>query len=109
MVRRIREVLRLEAESEPVTVDHSTFPVDGTIEEVAGVELDTWLVRGDVERAAARRLDDARRMPLPRTCSIEHEVVIVPTRNLQLLVRLGDTRTDRGRLAEVERGTLHGR
>src|SRR3982751_1303543 len=86
-----------------MTVDAPTLSVDRPVEEVARVELHARLIGGDLEGAAARRLDDARGARLARSRSIENEVVIVSTGNLQLLVRLGDPRTDGCRRAEIER------
>src|SRR5438067_401008 len=84
-----------------MTVYLAAFAVDRTVEEVAGVELYARLVRVDVERAAAHRVDDAGGV-VPWTPSVEHPVVVVAAGDLELLVRHVDPRADRRRLAEVE-------
>src|SRR5580765_3400129 len=106
MVRRIGEVLSLEAErGSPVE------PVACEIEVVAGVELDAWFRGCDVEGAAARRVDCARGAPdagarggdgllaVPHDRVVEHEVVVVTVAAPELFLVRIDPRANRGRRA----------
>ena len=67
LVRRVGEVLRLEAERRSAARTRAPpLPVHRAVEEVAGVELHARLRRRDLQRAAARRLGRrARRAPSP--------------------------------------------
>ena len=53
VVRSVGEILRFEAESGVRAVGGARVAAGGTIEVFAVVELDTWLVRGDFQHAAA--------------------------------------------------------
>src|SRR4051812_35757683 len=66
LVRRIREVLRLEAEAETMSVDAVALSVDRAVEEVAGVELHAGLRRVHVEGTPRRRLEHVSGVREPR-------------------------------------------
>src|SRR5579872_912318 len=53
MVRRVGEMLRLEAERGSLLIDAAALAGQRPVEEVAGIELHAGLGRGDVERASA--------------------------------------------------------
>ena len=74
MVRRVREVLRLEREPHPCPVGASSLAAGGAVESLAGVEVDPRLGRGDREAAAAHGvIEFARslfnRASRPRCCA----------------------------------------
>src|ERR1043166_5120137 len=93
-------MLRLQAEPEAVAIHAATLSRDRAVEEVPRIELHTRLVRRDVERTARARLDDAHHMAHARP--VEDPIVVIPARDLQLLVRLGDPRPDRRWRPEIE-------
>ena len=106
LIGRIGKVLRLEAEGGPAAVNLATLPVDCAIEEVPGVELHPGLRGQDLHHAAGFRLRDARRKRQAVSGAVDYKVVIVALSEFQLLVVRIDARTDRCRLAKVERGAL---
>ena len=84
MIRRIGEVLRLEAERDP-----AAEAVSRPIEIVAGVELHARLVGPDLELPSGIRLDDVRRQTR-RVAGrpVQHEGVVVPVGPHHLLGRM---------------------
>src|SRR5690349_19936669 len=90
VIRRVGEVLRLQRQRPAMAVDLTAFAPDRAVEEVARVELNSRLVGVDVESAAAGRLDDSGGM-VARAAAVEHPIMVVTARDLELLVRLVDT------------------
>src|SRR3982751_6381816 len=111
MVRRVRIMLRLQRQTITKAIDCPAFAGDGPIEEVTGVKLQARLSGGDVHRATACRLDDARReyqRVRRRAAAIEYPIVIVAVAVPNLGIRsLIYSRSDRCWRPEVERLTLH--
>src|SRR5580765_4494871 len=66
MIRRIREVLCLQAESITVFVNVAFLASDRSVKEVACVELDRRLSGRNLEHASCRRLIDAGGQTKPR-------------------------------------------
>src|SRR4051794_17311973 len=113
MIRRIRKMLGLQGQTIAEPVHSAAFAGDGAVQEIAGIELQTWLGGRDLHRATTRRLDDSRRKK-QRVCRgavpIQHPVVVVAVAVANLgVLPLVDSRSDCRRRAEVEWRALHGR
>ena len=107
LVGRVGEVLRLEAEPEPVAVHRTALAGDRAVEEVPRVELHARLRRRDVHDAAGGRLAHRDDAPERAGVAVEHPVVVVALAVRDLLVLRVDAGADRGGGAEVERRALH--
>ena len=110
MVRAIGEVLRFQREGTVFAV--ATADADGgTVEEAGGVNLHPRLGGQTFQRAPAVGIVNARSKLGLRGVAVlvQHPVLVVAIRNGELLIFLPNARADCGRLAEVERGALHGR
>src|SRR2546427_299597 len=83
-------MLRLETERGAMAVYPPTLPRNRAVQEVARVELDPGLRCTDLERAAARRINDARRAHETTCRTVQDPVVIITFAKTQLLVRLVD-------------------
>ena len=62
MIRRIRKVLGLEAQSATLRIRNATFPLDGAVQKVPGVELNAGLIRQDLQHAPTPWLIDFGRL-----------------------------------------------
>src|SRR5947209_12599788 len=105
-VRRIGEMLRLEAETASRAVRVTRFAGIAR-QPVARVELHARLGRRDIERAPARRLDHPRGM-VHAARSVQDEVVVVAVREAELRVIAIDPRADGRARAEIERCAIDG-
>src|SRR6266508_358617 len=101
-VRRVGEVLCLQAQPGAALVDMTRLAGDGAVEKVARVELDARLGRGHIERAPRRRILDARGVTERPRRSVDHPVVIVAGAVAELRMVRVDAGANRDRLAEVE-------
>ena len=106
MIRRIREVLRLQAEAVAALVDVAFLSGDGAVEKISRVELDAGLRGRDLQHATARGFVDARGQTEAVAFPVDHKVVIVAVAEDQLLVAVVDARADLRRRGEVERRAL---
>src|ERR1044071_2084086 len=95
-------MLRLETERGAMPVYRPILPRDRAVQEVARVKLDPRFGGADLEREAARRIDEARRAHETTSRTVQHPVVIVSFTKAQLLVHLLDARSDGGGRAEIE-------
>src|SRR5438045_2544814 len=104
MVRRVREVLRLEAHAVALPIREAARAEQASIEKIARVELDPGLGRLDVEDAAAARVDESgRRVERAGWRSrrhVEDPVVVVAASQQQLRVAATDPSADRRRPTE---------
>src|SRR5204863_6603670 len=105
MIRRIRKVLRLEAESRPPTVGPAALSGDSA-EEIPGIELNAGLRCQNLERAAALRIDEPSRRLQARDAAVNDPVLIVAAAVFQLHVVFGNTGADRRGLTKVEGRSL---
>src|SRR6266568_3730570 len=103
MIRRIGEMLRLQAQGIALLVDMSRFAGDRAVEKISRVELHAWFGCGDIEGPAAGGILDACGAHETGLAAVQHEVMVVPGAVPQLLVVRADARPDRSRLAEIER------
>src|SRR5207244_5550771 len=92
-VRRVGEVLRLEAEAGAFAV-HVTALAGRYIETIPRIELHARLSGLDDERASRLRFDHARG-EMHAASAVQHEVVVVAGAVAQLLVVGVDARADR--------------
>src|SRR5215469_7510075 len=99
-------MLRLKAESVTPLVDVPALARDGTIQEVARVELYRRLRRRNFEHTARGRLVHAGRRRHPCTLAIEHEVVVISVPEDELLIVVFDPGPDPGRLREIKGSAL---
>src|SRR5207249_6992349 len=60
VIGRVGKMLGFEAQPGAVRVHAAALSFNSAVQEVAGVELHAWLGRAHIERATARRLQDAR-------------------------------------------------
>src|SRR5437870_2175563 len=103
MIRRVGEVLGLQAEPASQAVDLASLADDRAVEGVPRVELEAGLCRQHLEDPSGYRSDERRRGDQAGALAIEDPVVIVAAREGELLVACADARADRRRLPEVHR------
>src|ERR1700694_4412880 len=108
MVRRVRIVLRLEAQRVVLRMLLTRLAVLRSIQEVAGVELHARLRRSHREYASTARIVDPSCGLDLAVLAAQHPVVVVAPGDLQLLVILSDACANRSRMPEVERCALDG-
>ena len=77
MVRRVREVLRLQAESRVLFVGYAVLSFQTPIEKVAGIKLYTGLGRQDLESATAYGFVESRRESKRAIPIVQNKIVIV--------------------------------
>lgn len=106
MIRRIRIVLRLQAESVTPLVDVAALSSDASIQEVTRVELHSRLCRRHFEYAACRGFVHSRGQCHPSTFAVDHKIVVISVTERELLVVVVDPRPDPGRFGEIERRSL---
>lgn len=98
--------MRFEAEAGVLFVDSSSFACQGTVEEIAGVELESRLSGVDFEDASAAGFENACGQFRAFSGSfIEDEVEVVADR---LSTRAGQILADRLGLGEIEGGIANG-
>lgn len=100
LVRGIGKVLCFQAEAVMLQVGFAALAGDRPVQEIPGVELETWLGRADLHDPAALGLNHPRRqvhLPAPAP---EDKIVVVPAFDL------GDAFADGMRRREVERRVL---
>src|SRR4051794_35198513 len=107
MVRRVREMLRLQAEAGPETIRVTALSFYAAVEEVSGVELNARLRGGYIECSTGRRIDHVNHRPETPHLSVQYEIVIVALAALKLFVVRVNTFAYIVGLAEVERRSLH--
>ena len=110
LVRRVREVLGLQRKAIALAVLPATRAVQRAVEEVARVELDPRLVGLDRQQASAGRIEQLGcSVELTRLGRwvVEHEVVVIPTSEHELLVAVADALADRVERREIERRSEH--
>src|SRR6185437_3590308 len=100
-------MLRLETEGPTMDVSRPAFALDGPVQEISGIELQPGLIREDVEGPPRRRLHYAGGMRQSRA-PVQHEVVVIPTGNLELGIGVADPCPDGVPLPEIEGCTGHG-
>jgi hypothetical protein len=107
VVRRVGEVLGLEAQAVVAVVAGTGAAHEGAVEEVPGVELEARLGGVDLEHAAARRVAQAGGRGRTRGAgrAVEDEVVVVAAARL---LERADALADPARRAEVEGRPRHG-
>src|SRR6185437_7742467 len=103
MVRRVREMLRLQAEAIPQRILRTRPALERAVEEVARVELHARLRRFDAQHAAASRVIYLCRGVKYTHLSAQNPVMVVTTPELQLLVVRIDALANYVRAREVER------
>lgn len=107
MIRRIRVVLGLEAETIAEIVDLASLPDERPVKEVTGVELDARLRGDDFHDTTALRFLDLGDHAEVAGEFIGHPVVVISTGKLELRVIIVDPRPDGGGHAEIKGGPLH--
>src|SRR5206468_657027 len=107
MIRRIGEVLRFQRQggAELVNAAHA---VNGSVQKVARVELNTGLVCEDLHHAARFRVFHFGGQRRSAGLVVQHEVLIVAVGEFQLFVGGPDTAADDHRGSEVERSAGYG-
>ena len=108
MVRAVGEVLRLETETRPKSVNCTAFPNHVPVEMVPGVKLHPRLCCQHIEHAAGTRVHDPRGKTQRARFAVYDVIVVVANAELQLLVLLIDTLAYTLRCAEIERRPLDG-
>lgn len=106
LIRRIGEVLRLQAESVAMLV-RVTVAADRAIEEVAGIELHSGLRGRNFQDASGRGFVNARGQDQARTFAVDHEIVVVSMGKLELFVVVIDAGADLLWFGEIERRSLY--
>src|SRR5438093_5839562 len=90
LVRRVREMLGLEAEGGPPLVGPASLPLDAAVEKVPRVELHARLGRLDLHDAAARGVVGLGREPEGAGIAVDHPVEVIAPAEAELLVLLVD-------------------
>ena len=107
LVRRIGIVLRLQAEAVAELVGAATLAREFPVEKVAAIELQAWLRREHLHRAARRRLMHGGGESEAASLVVQHPVVVVTAAELHLFVCRVHAFADGVRGGEVERRSLH--
>src|ERR1019366_4181653 len=103
VVRRIREMLSLQAEALVLFILHAVAPGEGSIEEVTGVELHAGLGGFDRHAPAALGVGHDGCKAQRSSIAVEHPIVIVTAAQLDLFVVGVDACAHNLGLAEIER------
>src|SRR3984957_8556481 len=107
MVRRVGIMLRLQAQRGVPLIPFLRLAIRCSIQRVARVKLPPRLSRGHRHHATARRVVYASRCLHFAILSAQHPVDVIPSGDLHLLVVLVNTLANHGRLAKIERRSLH--
>jgi len=70
-------VLRFQTQPGTSRIGASRFPDERTVEEIAGVKLNTWLGCKDLQRSTTRRLEHPRRRHKAIVVAVHDEVMVV--------------------------------
>src|ERR1700722_14463618 len=106
MIRRIREVLRLQAHCKTGFVDFASLAGRGGAQKVAGVDLDSRLSGPGFHDTASRGfIKNSCQTRHGFHAGIQYPVVIVAVTKFQLFVILVDARANGGGLPEIKRRT----
>src|SRR5947209_1075724 len=100
-------MLRLEAEAGSKGVNQAFFSGDGAVQVIAGIELNAWLRREDLQHAARGGIDDTRCEPGSGAAVIQHVGVVIADRPFQLLVVSFDTLAGARWMAKIERSACN--
>src|SRR2546422_749500 len=100
-------MLRLHAESVAELINPAAFALEGAIEKVAGVELQTRLAREHFQHASGGRFGNARNHTKFSQGFVDHPIMIVAVAELELFVWLVDARADGGWFAKIQRRAFH--
>src|ERR1700761_7681085 len=101
----VGKMLGLKTEAGAEAVNVAAFAVRGSVQKVAGVELDTGLGCLDGQDATAGRFLNARCLMHYAHLSVEDVVVVVALPQAQLFVVILDSRADGRCLAKIQRGS----
>src|SRR5690242_1711010 len=94
MVRRIWKMLHLQGKRGEWSVRMTTFAAGTVMRAASTIELKPRLGREDFEHAPATRFDQSSGKRQFGAAAIEHEVMIVPTADVQLIVVSTDVGAD---------------
>ena len=103
LVRRVGIVLGFEADAVALLVDDSLLALDGTVQEVPGIDLDAGLVGIDEERDAGLRAVQHGSILFDVAGGIQHPVVVVAVSVADLFVIGEDILADGLYSLEIER------
>ena len=106
MIRRIREMLRLQAQRIPVLIHLTVLAGDCSIKKVAGIKLNSRLVSPDLHHPPCRWFLNFRRLNKLSPATVEHKIVIVPLAELKLLMVIVDAGANGGKLTKIERSAF---
>ena len=102
MIRRIRKMLGLQAETIASLVDMTLFPCDGAVEKISRVELHTGLCGRDFQHAPAggfvHTCSQGKAVPF----AVDDPVVVVAVTKNHLIVAVVDARADFSGRGEIE-------
>src|SRR5215468_4547911 len=117
MIRRVREVLRLQAQSITTPINLPFLARKRPIQEVAGIKLHARLIGQHLKDTSARgivnfrsRRETFRKIPnrSENVLAVEHPVVIVTVALFYLLVIVVDSRAHGSGFAKIERRSFNG-
>jgi hypothetical protein len=103
MVRRIREMLSLEAESAMLMVNHTALSSEGPIEEICGIKLHARLGGPNLHHPASFGFEHARREGQGFSAAVQNKIVVVAN---GFFVQLREAGTNRMRFGEIQRGAF---
>ena len=103
LVGRVGEVLGLQAQAAPLDVALAPLARQAAVEQIARIELNSWLSGEDCHRAPASRLEEQRRASQLRGGLIQHPAMIVPFTVSNLLIIGIDLSSDRPQRGEIHR------
>src|SRR5688500_3341205 len=109
LVRRVGEVLRLEAEPMAALIHMAVLGRECSGKKISTIELEARLRRVHLQDSSGERLEDGRGKHERIIAAIKHVIVIVPAGEPKLLVWHFNALSYFGRRREIERGARHGR
>src|ERR1700693_4076997 len=100
-------MLRLQAETVAALVDLAALSLDGPIQKVSSVKLDTGLRGEHLQHAPGGRFLHARCQAEFVSLLVQDPIVIVAVAEFELFIVVANMRADHGRLSKIERSSAH--
>ena len=100
-------MLRLQTKPAATLIGYSAFALDGSVEKIAAIKLDSRLIGENAQHAPRVWVVHLRRLRQSSSFGVEHPVMIVPSTEMELLIVRVDAAPDSCRFSEVERRGFH--
>src|SRR3974390_1615624 len=102
VIRRVRKVLRLEADTASVNIKFSAFANEISPKKIPRIDLYSRLCRPHLQGSSCRCLMQARSLSQRAVGSSQYEIVIVAFCESELFIRCINARADLRQIGEIE-------